>query len=384
MNNYVNTKNFQLVIASTVVATVVGFAVAYFFLLSYKSTGLVRLPMSAPDVKPFIEMTKDPKTLRQFVSEQNLKEKEDLFEELLFNAIVRRPTKWIEAIPRLGKQDIKDLGLDQAKPQSEDVIGFRISGQHRIPAVALELTGLQTRYALQVQIKESLEKWVRDTQLTSVGRLERYEASKLRANREIDEIQNRLKEYKRVMQLYPDSARADTRPFLSLEKGSERYLPIPNQMAVIELRLGDIREQMARDEREKKKDELALGFVKQIASSKLREVSIKNWLDESIAIVQKKLETLTDERERIAAFDLLSSFQGLRVSYIDGVSFILQPQLAERPQAPSPKLLAAVFGALGLLLSLLYITREIWYKLLFSEDAEPARTQKLDNRSTAA
>jgi hypothetical protein len=379
MNKYFNTKNLLLVIGFAIGAAFVGFAIGHFFLLSYKSSGLVRFPMNASDVKPFLETTKDPKTLRQFISEQNLKESQVFFEELLLDTIVRQPGKWIEAIPRLGKQDIKDLGLDQvkldqAKSQNEDVVGFRISGQHRDPSIALKLTELQTRYALQVQIKEKMEKWVRDTQQTAVGRLERYEASRLRANREIEEIQNRLKEYKRVMQLYPDSARIDTKPFLSLEKGGERYLPIPNQMAVAELRLVDIREQLSREERERKKDELALSFVKQIASSKLREASIQAWLDESITVVQKKIETLTDERERIAAFDLLSDFQGLRVSYIDGVSFISQPQLAERPQRPSPELLSALLGIMGMVLSLLFITREIWYKLFFVNETESLHT----------
>jgi hypothetical protein len=372
--HYLNLRNLIIVVVATLMAAVIGFVIGYFVLLSYKSTGLVRFPMSAPDVKPFLEMTKDPQTLRQFISEQNLKDEQGFFEEHLLDTVVRQPKKWIEAIPRLGKQDIKDLGLDQSKPQSEDVIGFRISGEHRDPAVALALTRLQIRYALQVQIKESMEKWVRETQLTSVGRLERYEASKLRANREIEEIQNRLKEFRRVMQLYPESARIDTKPFLSLEKGSERYLPIPNQMAVAELRLVDIREQLAREEREKKKDELQLSFVKQIAGSKLREASIRGWLDESISIIQKRVESLTDERERIAAFDLLSNFQGLRVSYIDGVSYILQPQLAERPQRPSPKLVSAILGLLGALLAVMFITREFWYKLIFDNEAESLRT----------
>jgi hypothetical protein len=370
MTHYFSLKNLKIIVAATVLAATLGFAIGYFFFLSYQSTGFVRFPMQAADVKPFLEIAKDSKVLRRFMNEQNLKAEESFFEDLLLDTIVRQPKKWIEAVPTLSKQDIKEFGLDQAKLQTEDVLGLRISAEHRDPAVALALTDLQTRYALQVQIKENMEKWVRETQLTSVGRLERYEASKLRANREIEEIQNRLKEYKRVMQLYPDSSRIDTKPFLSLDKTAERYLPIPNQMAVAELKLVDIREQLARDEREIKKDELLLSFAGQIAGSKLREASIRGWLDEAISLVQKKAGSLTDERERIAAFDLLSNFQGLRTSYIDGVSYILKPQLAERPQRPSPRFLAVVMGFLGLLLAVLWITRDTWFRFIAAEDLD--------------
>lgn len=367
MQDYLNFKSAKILAVSAALAAVLGYLIGHVFFLSYKSTGLVRLSMAASDVKPFLETVKDPDALRQFISEQKFDDKNTPYETILQNTIIRQNYKWIEAIPKIGKADIKELGLDQVKVQGEDIIGFRISAQHRDPQVALALTNLQTQYALQVQIRESMEKWVRDTQLTAVGRIERYEASKLRSEREIDEIQTRLKEYRRVMQQYPEAARADSKPFISLEKGSERYLPIPNQMAVAELRLVDIKEQLAREEREKRKDVLELAFVKEIGGSKIRKTSIRDWLDESIGVVQKRLSTLTDERERIAALDLLRNFQGLRISYIDGVSFMSNPQVAERPQRPSPLLLAAILGSLALIAAALYITRQAWYKAVFAD-----------------
>jgi hypothetical protein len=368
---YLTQKNYRLLSIAVVSGLALGALLGYTVFLKYKSTALLRFPMAAADVKPFIEMTKDAVILSRFISDQNLKEEAKVM-ELLMLANVRGTSKWIEAIPRISKQDAKEFGLEPSKLSNglDDVIGYKIEASHRDPQTALALVRLQTSYALQVQMKEGVEKWVRDTELTAIGRLEKFEASKLKAAYDTAEIQARLKEFKRIMQQYPDTGRVDTKTFLSLEKGGERYLPIPNQMAVAELRLVDIKEQLSREEREQKKEVLSLSLVKQISESKLRAVNSKAWLEESIMTVKNKLATLTDERERIAGLDLLNGFYELRKKYVDGLTYILEPRAAERPEQPRPLLLAAILGFLGAFVALLWIFKDLIAQLFKQDDED--------------
>lgn len=364
LKNYLTQANLKFVAAFLLAGLTFGAILGNTVLLKYKSTALLRYSMFAADVKPLIEMTKDVRSLDKFINDQNLNTNAEPLRAAM-QAAVRGNDKWIEPILRISKQDAKEYGVDTTKAEGEyEVVGLKITATARDPETALALTKLQTAYALQVQMKDGIESWVRETELSALGRLERYEASKLKTAHEVAEIQARLKEFRRVMALYPEASRLDTKPFLSLEKGSERYLPIPNQMSVMELRLVDIKEQLVRQEREQKKEALLLMLVKQIASSRLRETNSREWLVESTALVKSKLDTLTDERERIAAIETLNSFYELKQQYIDGIIYFLEPRLADRAEQPRPLIITALFGFLALLGSVLWIFKDALIALL--------------------
>ncbi len=373
MINQLRNTDYKFIAMTTVTGLLIGAILGFTILLKYKSVALVRLNIGASDVKTFIEMTKNPEVLEKFMQDQNLGDTQhDMYKILLNTVAGSANSKWIEPILKIGRQEAKDLGVDLSKVTSaSEIAGLQITAIHRDPAVALSLAKLQTSYALQVQIKDSLEKWVLDNEKTALGRLERYESNKLKTSYEIAEIQTRLKEFKRVMQEYPETSRIDAKPFLSLEKGSERYLPIPNQMSVLELRLVDIKEQIARDEREKKRDEVILALTKQIGSSKLRETRIVGWLDDAIQITKSKLVTLTDERERIAGIDALNSFYAMRLTYIDGVNYILPARIAERPEQPRPLTITFIFAILGCLLGSAWVLRRKIVQFFKSLGSEP-------------
>jgi hypothetical protein len=355
--SYLRKAKYKFIAIATLVGLLIGLLLGSTLLLKYKSTALVRVSLGPSELKTFVEMTKNPEVLEKFMQDQNLGEEQNAMYKILLNTVTSNP-KWIEPILKIGKQEAKDLGVDLTKqPLTGEIAGLQITAVHRDPAIALSLAKLQTNYALQVQLKETLERWVFDNENSAIGRLERYESNKLKTIYEIAAIQTRLKEFKRVMQEYPETSRIDAKPFLSLEKGSERYLPIPNQMSVLELRLVDIKEQTARDEREKKRDEVILNLAKQIGSSKLRETRIAGWLDDAIKITQSKLATFTDERERIAGIDTLNSFYAMRLSYIDGVNYILPARLADQAEQPRPLTVAILFALLGFLLSCVWVLR---------------------------
>ena len=357
MISYLRKAEYKFIAIATLVGLLIGVLLGSTLLLKHKSTALVRVSLGPSELKTFVEMTKNPEVLEKFMQDQNLGEEQNAMYKILLNTVTTNP-KWIEPILKIGKQEAKDLGVDLTKqPLTGEIAGLQITATHRNPATALSLAKLQTNYALQVQLKETLERWVFDNENSAIGRLERYEGNKLKTTYEIAAIQTRLKEFRRVMQEYPETARVDAKPFLSLEKGSERYLPIPNQMSVLELRLVDIKEQIARDEREKKRDEVILNLAKQIGSSKLRETRIAGWLDDAIQITKSKLATFTDERERIAGIDALNSFYAMRLSYIDGVNYILPARLADRPEQPRPLMVAILFALLGFLLSCMWVLR---------------------------
>jgi hypothetical protein len=375
--------DYKIVAIATLVGLLIGVLLGSTLLLKYKSTALVRISLGASEIKTFVEITKNPEVLEKFMQDQNLGEEQNTMYKILLNTVTSN-VKWIEPILKIGKQEAKDLGVDMSKqPSTNEIVGLQITATHRDPAVALSLVKLQTNYALQAQLKDSLEKWVFENEKIVLGRLERYESNKLTTLYEIAAIQTRLKEFKRVMQEYPETSRIDAKPFLSLEKGSERYLPIPNQMSVLELRLVDIKEQIARDEREKKRDEVILNLAKQIGSSKLRETRIAGWLDDAIQITQSKLASFTDERERIAGIDALNSFYAMRLSYIDGVNYILPARIADRPEQPRPLIVAIIFALLGLLSSFAWVARHKIIRFFESLGQEPLALPYTPDKQTA-
>ncbi len=383
MISYLRKAEYKFIAIATLIGLLIGLLLGSTLLLKYKSTALVRVSLGPSELKTFVEMTKNPEVLEKFMQDQNLGEEQNAMYKILLNTVTTNP-KWIEPILKIGKQEAKDLGVDLTKqPLTGEIAGLQITAAHRDPAIALSLAKLQTNYALQVQLKETLERWVFDNENSAIGRLERYESNKLKTTYEIAAIQTRLKEFRRVMQEYPETSRIDAKPFLSLEKGSERYLPIPNQMSVLELRLVDIKEQIARDEREKKRDEVILNLAKQIGSSKLRDTRIAGWLDDAIQITKSKLATFTDERERIAGIDALNSFYAMRLSYIDGVNYILPARLADRAEQPRPLMVAILFALLGFLLSCVWVLRLNIVRFFQSLGQEPLALPYAPDKQTA-
>ena len=200
MISYLRKAEYKFIAITTLVGLLIGLLLGSTLLLKYKSTALVRVSLGPSELKTFVEMTKNPEVLEKFMQDQNLGEEQNAMYKILLNTVTTNP-KWIEPILKIGKQEAKDLGVDLTKqPLTGEIAGLQITAAHRDPAIALSLAKLQTNYALQVQLKETLERWVFDNENSAIGRLERYESNKLKTTYEIAAIQTRLKEFRRVMQ----------------------------------------------------------------------------------------------------------------------------------------------------------------------------------------
>ena len=142
---------------------------------------------------------------------------------------------------------------------------------------------------------------------------------------------------------------------MTLDKGAEKFMPLPSQMAAVESQIVDINETLARSERNIKKSAINQALIDEY------EVITKNakagieLLDAVIASTKKKLPALTVEHERDAVLEQLNYFLAIRVTYIDQFKYISEPSLPSQPSNPTPLMLtllaaflAGLFATVGL------------------------------------
>jgi hypothetical protein len=375
-----HSKKLSYIAIAALAGLLVGTLLGYGSFLKYKSLSILSFDMKTVDYRKFQESVSDFASLDRYVS---LLSKDNNKSELVKdfkNYVSSRQAKWVEPIQRMSKQDAKDFGEVAKATDDNYLIGLKFTATHRDPERAQQLTALQADYAMDAALRSSINEAIRSQYTTKRTQLERAEAEKVRFEYEIATSISRLKEFRRIAQTYPETSRVDARQLMSVDKGGERYLPIPSQMAALETQVVDMREQITRSERDLKKHPLELALLKEQIDALDKSLSGKEAINALISLSQQKLTTTTEEWAKLAYLENLNSLVDLRVKYVDRPSFLVQPSLPLSSEQPKPLIVAILLALLAAAAMAAWLFREQLMRMLRGdEDLMTLPTAKSQN-----
>ncbi len=363
-------KKLPTLLIAAVLGGVVGAVVGYGALLHYKSYSLISWDMRPADFRVFQESVNNLTNTDRYAT---LIASDPLRTEafrVVRNEIVKQ-ARWIEPVQRLSKQDSKDFADSGKSLESNDIIGLRFTATASSPEAAQRSVTTKVEYAMDATLRAALVESLRSQRVSRSTQLDRANSEKLRNEYEISTLQGRLKEFKRIALAYPETNRVDLRQLLSVDKGGERFMPIPSQMAAIEAQIVDLREQNTRADRDVKKYplelqmlDLGLGFADKNASGKALA-------DALIKTISEKLTNATEEWAKQVYLEQLNTVSDLRRRYVDKVVFIAEPSLPARPEQPTP-LVLMFLGAIAFAgAAAAWLYRATLRKLLIESNEQP-------------
>jgi hypothetical protein len=364
-------KNLPILLITALLGGAIGAAVGYGVLLRYKSYSLISWDMRPADYRVFQEsvnnlinadryatvVAKDPSRLEAFSAVRS--------------EIVRQ-TRWFEPVQRLSKQDTKEFAESGKALESNDIIGLRFTATSSSAEAAQRNVIAKVEYATDASLRSALIESLRSQKASKRTQLDRANSEKLRNEYEIATLQGRLKEFKRIALAYPETNRVDMRQLMNIDKGGERFMPIPSQMAAFEAQIVDLNEQINRSQRDAKKYPLELQMFDSGFDLAGKNASGKVLADALIKSISAQLASANDDWAKQAYLDQLNIINDLRTRYVDKVGFIAEPSLPTRPEQPTPLVLAFLGAILFTGATAAWLYRANLRKWLIESNEQPA------------
>ena len=264
---------------------------------------------------------------------------------------------WISPIFRFNKKDVKELIGSKDSARLSDLVAYEISASSSDAEAAREKVDFLVNYVSDASLKIEVDNYITDTLaekrlLLTAALLERdSEAYNLSL------LENRLNDLKRLSISYPTVATASDRQILSIEKNGERYMPLPMQMIAAERERFDIKEKLAKTQRQVEglpDEETMLVEHEKIAQKINGGKALALALTKDI---QARVPKAKEGYEMIALLGYEDKYSRMVGSAFTTSRFIVTPTLPVM-SVRSPLKITVLFAVLGGLLALLWQFRE--------------------------
>ena len=339
---------------------VIGGVISSTLLLSFKSTASVELALTLPEFKVIAQRLSSASTFETYAAHakdvaakassrnvDELTQRLDSLQEWVTSPA--KQSKWIEPIYRLSKLDLKEVG-DTTKVNA-DLIGYTVSKSAKNAAEAQAQTALLADYVADSNVRELL--LARHESSVAKQKAAANEAAAQKATNlyNVSMLEKRLEQLRRISKAYPQVNESTSRQVISLEKGGERYMPLPSQMAAVETEMMDIAEGIARTERSLLQSKTEGDMLQAHETLVRASLSGRQLLVALLADIEPRIANATEEHDKLLFLGYFNSLNEIKVKYLDLPRFIVAPQLPEKPTR-SPWLMTIMMGLLGLLIGL--------------------------------
>ncbi|MBG6070590.1 MULTISPECIES: hypothetical protein [unclassified Polaromonas] len=346
---YIKNKILSPLVCITILAfAAIGAGISYGVLLSFKSRSVVLFDRSISEFRTLQEQVSSVGVFDRYLGDAKIISGGTE----LRNQIVRSGD-WISPIFRFSKKDAKELSGLKDPSNLSDLVGYEISYTSSEPETAREKVDLLADYVSDASLKIQIDNFVTDTLaaknlLLTAALLERdIEAYNLSL------LENRLNDLKRLAASYPIVATASERQIFSIEKNGERYMPLPMQIIAIERERFDIKEKLAKTQRQV--EGLPSEESMLVAHGKITQKtnSGKDLAFALIKDIQTRVPTAQKGYELIALLEYENKYSRMVTGAFSPSRFIVSPTLPVMP-VRSPLKIIVLFAALGGFLALLW------------------------------
>jgi hypothetical protein len=377
------TKKIITLVVAALVGVVAGALLGYGPLISYKSEGVLNIEMGTSEYKRFTELANDSVSAQQLLK---LSPPANL-DQAMVNSFVNVITKggWHKALPKLSKQDAKDLpdamqrveqdrGKDRDKDKDRDrdfeqnqfkklkeetkvYYGLRLHHIAKDPEVAAQTTVWLGNYFKEVATREAVRDQVLRWSAENFQFSDRALEQKLKYEFEIEQAQTRILGFKKIIATYPSTAARETSQVVDIHKDNEKFMSPTAQLVGSESEIIKITEKIQKLNREIEQAVFATALLED-ANVALKQVQSGresvNKLSEIFAINSKKIKS-NAEREKLISY--AADLSQISARFLSQAQFIAQPSVPSRPERPSPLMYMVLMGFLFTNIAALYVWR---------------------------
>ena len=367
------------VLSTVVIFSLIGAALAYTTLLSYKSTAFSAFSVTLPEFKVMSERIQSVQSFDTYAShvEQGKNEKSVRARlDRLRSTVIGGESKWLEPVLRISKLDAKELvGEASRAGEGSAMIGYRISTKAHSPEEAQKQTALLADYVIDSNLRELILARFDQAVIKHKMLANATAAEQALQTYNVSMLEKRLEQLKRISEAYPTLNKPEARQVISIEKGGDRYMPLPSQMAAVETEILDIKESIARSTRKllqsRAEGEMLLAQGKIIqASSSGREL-----ITALIADTEARLPKAVEDYDKLTFLAYSNDYADVKARHLDLPRFIVAPEYSEKPLV-SPLKVILVFAVLGLLLALAHKFRHQLWAVMRGEGSHPLKIQQ--------
>ena len=357
----------RFVVVTVLAFTVIGAALAYGLLISYKSRSIVAFNGSITDFRILQEQVNTMHVFDRYVRDDKTL---SIGGAAVRNHVVKAD-HWIGPVLRLNKSDAKELvGATQSARQS-DLIGYQISSSSTEAESARDKVEFLVNYVYDASLKLQLDNYIADTLGTKRLLLNSALLERDTEAYNLSLLDNRFNDLKRLSLSYPASATASDRQILSIEKNGERYMPLPMQMIAAERERFDINEKLARTQRQVEGLPMEEAMLVEHGKIARKTNGGKALAEALIKDVQARMPNAKKGYETVALLGYENKYLTMIAGAFSPSRFIVSPTLAVQP-VKSPLMVTVLFALLGVVLALLWQFQGLIRALISnSNDKEP-------------
>lgn len=350
---YIKSKIFPPLVWITILTfAAIGAGVSYGVLLSFKSRSVILFDRSISEFRTLQEQVNSVRVFDRYLGDARI-----IPGGTELRNHIARSGDWISPIFRFNKKDAKELTNLKDSSKLSDLVGYEITYSSAEPETSREKVDLLANYVADASLKIQIDNFVTDTLaakklLLTTALLERdTEAYNLSL------LENRLNDLKRLAASYPMVATASERQIFSIEKNGERYMPLPMQIIAVERERFDIKEKLARTQRQVEglPNEESMLVAHGIITQKTN--SGKDLAFALIKDIQTRLPTAQKGYELIALLEYEDKYSRMVTGAFSPSRFIVSPTLPLMP-VRSPLKITILFSILGGFFALLWQFRE--------------------------
>lgn len=344
----------RLVLISILGFFVIGAAISYGMLVSFKSRAVISFDKNISEFRTLQEQVNSMHVFDRYVlGDKAISQRGDEVKRHIVSS-----DNWISPIFRFNKKDAKELIGSKDSSGLSDLVGYEIAASSSDPEAAREKVDFLVNYVSDASLKIQIDNYITDTLaakrlLLTAALLERdSEAYNLSL------LEDRLADLKRLSVSYPTVATASDRQILSIEKNGERYMPLPMQMIAVERERFDIKEKLVKTQRRVEglpMEEAMLAEHEKIAQEINGGKALALAL---IKDIQARVPNAKKGYEMIALLGYEDKYSRLVASAFTASRFIVSPTLPVM-SVRSPLKITILFAMLGGLLALLWQFREL-------------------------
>jgi hydroxyethylthiazole kinase-like sugar kinase family protein len=359
----------------------------------YKSEAVLSLQMTVPEYKRFSEAASSKVNLTPLFNSQTIQLSNA--DQLQLNDIIsKRATPWLLPLPKLNKAEAKDLpdSLQKIALESESIsnnvnnnnditgkqsrldasnkplglvyVGARLSAKAPDAQQAARLVSALGIYFKETATKEAMREqlfnWISESQQFN----DKSKSQQLKYAFEIEQAQNRANSLKRLLEQYPEYIKGDAKQIIDINQNNQKFIALSTQMLGAEAEIIDIRERLAKINRDQVQNELSLSFLKQ-AEPLFKQANTGTAAVTAVQrLIQTQLSTVNSDAEKERLLNYAADVSNISARFLSEAQFVVAPSIAEQAEQPRPMLLAAMLGMLSLCAALAYIFRHSLLNLL--------------------
>ena len=255
------------------------------------------------------------------------------------------------------RRDAREFG-DLKDAASNALVGIDLKTDARTGPVSEEMLAVMGEYFKNALIRERIRAWILRHGGEAPAMKSALQAEIIDSKAKIDAMGRRIQDFKAILARYPDAGKIDARQVVTITEGSDRFLSPLVQLIAAETSITQLRETIARKERQVRQLEFQQRYFDKAAEALDATPLVASLIPELAALATRKFDGVDENAEwaREVVFRIQADVNGFATAQ-KSFGVRREPRLAQVASRDPLRLAAMGAGAGVLLLGLIAFLR---------------------------